>query len=198
MPRLKMRKAFVLLSRGLLAAMALWVSSANISANAQTAVNQPVSLDRLLAGMTRCDINPELTRLWQSVADRFRNDHGAKTAHINSKVALAVPRDLAGAIHISRATSQLEDAESTIVRIPVSGTFQKIPLRHLEFVLGNENGISIIAVEFEATPAQVTSTFGDAIRAGNAILKRRSKDGSEASAGFGSNNTPSIWCNRST
>lgn len=180
----------------------LLTATAAVISLAMPAWGQPASgpsFDRFLQGLTRCEKTPAYERFWRAAGDRFGNQSGAKKAVVKANVRVPAPPEIESAIHISRATSRIEgDGEHTIVEIPVTGTWLGVPLKSLEFAFGNENGVSVLSVRFDASRATVQRAFGEAIRRGQALLKRQTASGLDTDRSVGIADGPVLFCDQST
>ena len=150
------------------------------------------SFDRFLTGFTRCDMSPEFNTFWRAAAERFN-----RGLQIKQNVKIPLPRDLAAAIHISKATAKPIKDEYTDVRIPVQGQWLGVPIKSIEFAMGIENGISVTVIVFDAPRSEMIRAFGPAVRRGQAILKRQNMDGAEQSIDF-LKDRAAIVCDSST
>jgi hypothetical protein len=176
-------------------AVAMIVSvAADATSRAQSAAP---NFDGFLAGITECRFTTDYDHFKNGVVDRFANEHGVKTPLVNKSATVPVPAALVGAINVEGAQVRSEDGgESTSVDIPVQGSFNGLPLKNLQFVLGNENGIAVAGVEFAAPRDAVVKTFSQAIKRGSTRLKKNA-DGIEMSVGFGKPPAASIYCDQS-
>lgn len=155
----------------------------------------PAKLDRFLAGITRCRFTPEFRRFHQGLIGRFGNVSGALSPQVNAAAAVPLPTAYEAAFDMQRASSRLsEDRTATIVTVPVTGSFNGLRLRHLEFLLGNENGWNHVAYIFDETPQRVLNALKKHVDSGNAALRREPYGGS---VGFG-RPAQSVWCDTST
>ena len=164
------------------------------SSKAQTAAP---AFDGFLAGITECSFSKDYENFRNGVIARFANENGATTPLVNKTATVPVPAALSGAIDIEGARVRSEDGgQSTSVDIPAQGSFNGLPLKNLMFVLGNENGIFLVGVEFAAPRDEVIKKFSKAIKRGSARLKK-SSDGIEMSVGFGKPPAALIYCDQS-
>ena len=138
-------------------AVAIVVSIAAVgSSKAQTAAP---AFDGFLAGITECSFSKDYENFRNGVVARFANENGATTPLVNKTATVPVPAALSGAIDIEGARVRSEDGgQSTSVDIPAQGSFNGLPLKNLIFVLGNENGIFLVGVEFAAPRDEVIKT----------------------------------------
>jgi hypothetical protein len=155
------------------------------------------AFDGFLAGITECSFTKDYESFRGGVIARFANENGATTPIVNKTATVPVPAALSSAIDIDGARVRSEDGgQSTSVDIPAKGSFNGLPLKNLQFVLGNENGISVVGVEFASPRDEVIKKFGKAIKRGSALLKKNA-DGVEMSVGFGKPPAASIYCDQS-
>lgn len=152
------------------------------------------SFDSFFKGITRCELTPAFKTFWRGVADRYGNRSGTRDAIIKPGVKIALPDALAASVHLDRATSH-NKGDYTLVVVPLSGTFMRTPLKHVEFYLGNENGISIIALEFATSKAALQRAFAKTIAQGQSLLKRKGDE--YGTVGFAKDGA-GIYCDRST
>jgi len=154
------------------------------------------SFDRFLSGLSRCELTPEFEAFWRGIAAKYGNSHDAKSARVKPGVRVPVPASLRSAIVLERATSRIPGGQGyTQVSVPVQGTWLKAPLRDITFYLGNENGISLIAVNFAAPAGQVRAKFGAIVARNERMLRRK---GSTEEFGSVSLRGTTLTCDRST
>lgn len=116
----------------------------------------------------------------RSLVERYRNDFSQdpQPAADRSNVKLEIPADLAGSIGPVTARNE---GDHTLLSMPLKGSFEGLPVKALEFVFGNENGINTAVLVFNGSRADVVKTFGASIARGNAKGEAASADG----AGYG-------------
>jgi hypothetical protein len=154
------------------------------------------SFDRFLSGLSRCELTPEFEAFWRGIAAKYGNSHDAKSARVKPGVRVPVPASLRSAIVLERATSRIPGGQGyTQVSVPVQGTWLKAPLRDITFYLGNENGISLIAVNFAAPAGQVRAKFVAIVARNERMLRRK---GSTEEFGSVSLRGTTLTCDRST
>lgn len=154
------------------------------------------TFDRFLAGLSRCELTPEFNSFWRAIAARYGNSHDAKVARVKPDVRVPVPAGLRDGVLLERVVSRIPGGQGyTQVSVPVRGTWLKVPLRNITFYLGNENGISVIAVNFAAPEEQVRGKFAAIVARNERMLRRK---GSSEEFGSVSLRGRTLSCDRST
>lgn len=133
---------------------------------ASTAVLSAASLEQFLGAFEAC----KASETFQDYADRlgshFANpccEPGAAAA--DPRVTITPPAEIAAVAGKPTSTNY---GEYTEVTLPITGTYEGIPVSLLVFSFGNENGIFAARLQFDAPRAIVFDRFGAAVRSADA------------------------------
>lgn len=119
------------------------------------AFEQP-ALDTFLAGYALCKPSQAFVAFGRSITERYANDSGTRKASVKENVRIVLPASVADAF--GKPTS-VNKGDHTLVSIPARGTYKGLPMRQIQFTLGNENGISADKITFDAPVAEVHKVF---------------------------------------
>lgn len=155
---------------------------------------EPVTFDGFFKGIESCRTTPAFDSYYKSLGAKFGNLSGSKRAVVNAAVKLVVPGEIQRGLGGGTSTS---NGDHTVVRIEAAGTYQGLPVKGLEFVLGNENGIAIHSVLFSAPRAEVIKKFGTVVARANKAAKTASEEEGGFTVGFGKGSDSRLYCDRS-